>query len=110
MKRLMQYRVWIYCSLATLLLTAYVGKALHTHNEAYYTALLMSQSAASEQGSEVMDDCPICHYGEFLFTKNCPLDFQFFASTLLYVIEAHPTAVANEISIVASLRGPPALS
>lgn len=110
MKRLMQYRVWIYCSLATLLLTAYVGKALHTHNEAYYTSLLMTQSATSEHGPEVMDDCPICHYGEFLFTEELSIEYRFFATTLLCVIEAQPTAAANDIAIVTSLRGPPALS
>lgn len=83
---------------------AYTGKALHTHSEVYYGALMKTESATP---NGISDNCPICHFNLLLFIIE-HTQAVFVCTILLAVfVTIQPIVRTNEEICFFSLRAPP---
>ena len=88
-----------------ILLSAYAGKVLHTHPEAYYRNLFAASSDTSS--SSLKDDCAICH---FQFYSCLTASVWHLCSEFLLLTTFRPTekSTPDKTEVVhARLRAPP---
>lgn len=106
---LSKYRSRLCCLLAVIVAVACCGKALHTHSESYWLSLAQTETAA-ENGSSIVDDCPVCHYNICFFTDGVPLDFRIYITQLDCRYFAVTCECIAEQFVLPSLRGSPSIS
>ncbi len=81
-----------------------------THDRGYYEDFLRTAHPSSNGGAWVACNCPICHAEDFLAVEAEYFEYNPIITTLEYDFGVIPTASANRIVVVSSLRGPPYLS
>ena len=106
----MQYRKTVAYILAALMITALASRAYLTHGSDYYESIWNTAQSASDNGAWVECNCPVCHAEDFIAVAAEYFDYSPIISELKFEQSILPTAQANNIVIVSSLRGPPYLS
>ena len=106
----MQYRKTVAYILAALMITALASRAYLTHGSDYYESIWNTAQSASDNGAWVECNCPVCHAEDFIAVAAEYFDYSPIISELEFEQSILPTAQANNIVIVSSLRGPPYLS
>ena len=106
----MQHRKCISYLLAVLMITAFSSRLYLTHDRGYYEDYLRTEHPSHESGAWVSCNCPICHAEDFIAVAAEYFDYSPIISELEFEQSILPTAQANNIVIVSSLRGPPYLS
>lgn len=106
----MQYRRKVAYLLAALMVTALASRAYLTHGSDYYESIWNTAQSASDNGTWVECNCPVCHAEDFIAVAADYFDYSPIISVLDFEQSILPTAQANNIVIVSSLRGPPYLS
>ena len=81
-----------------------------THDRGYYEDFLRTAHPSSNGGAWVACNCPICHAEDFLAIAAENFNYNPIISELEFEQSVLPTAAANDIVVVSSLRGPPYLS
>lgn len=106
----MQYRRKVAYLLAALMITALASRAYLTHGSDYYESIWNTAQSASDNGAWVECNCPVCHAEDFIAVAAEYFDYSPIISELEFEQSVLPTAQANNIVIISSLRGPPYLS
>lgn len=83
---------------------------LLSHDQEYHDAVWQTEEAAAERGEWVDCNCIVCSSNHIFATEPENFEYHSFAVTLLCEYGVDPTAQANDIVVVTSLRGPPVLS
>lgn len=109
-KRKVTYRTGLAHLLAALMIFAVSSRVWITHDRGYYENYLRTAHPSADAGEWVSCNCPICHAEDFLAVAAEYFHYNPIITTLLYEYEIIPTAAANRIVVVSSLRGPPCLS
>lgn len=92
------------------MVVAVASRLYLSHGSDYYESLHNTEQCASANGEWVDCNCPVCHEENFLATEAETFEYHPIISTLRYEYGVQPTAQANSIVVISSLRGPPALS
>ena len=109
-KQLMQHRGKVAYLLAALMITALASRAYLTHGSDYYESIWNTEQSASDNGAWIECNCPVCHAEDFIAVAAEYFDYSPIISELEFEQGILPTAKANNIVVVSSLRGPPYLS
>ena len=110
MKRKVTYRTGLAHLLAALMIFAVSSRVWLTHSRGYYEDYLRTSHPSADAGEWVSCNCPICHAEDFLAVAAEYLEYRPFITALECEVSVLPTAKANDIIVVSSLRGPPCLS
>ncbi|MBQ5648134.1 MAG: hypothetical protein IIV16_03310 [Alistipes sp.] len=110
MKQLIQHKKFVSYLLALLMVTAYSSRLYLTVNHEFSTFCYKTEYASSCQDEWLRCDCPICHAEDVVATEAEHFEYNPFFTTLAYEFAICPTAEANNIVTLSSLRGPPYLS
>ena len=81
-----------------------------THGSDYYESIWNTEQTASDNGSWLVCNCPVCHAEDFLAVEPKSFDYNPIITTLQYEYAIAPTSAASRIVVVSSLRAPPYLS
>ena len=109
-KQSIQYRSFVAYLLAALMITAMASRLYLTHGSDYYESLGNTQQSASDNGAGVECNCPVCHAEDFLATEAEYFEYSPIISVLECERGVKPTAAANRVVVISSLRAPPYLS
>ena len=110
MKQLAKYRRYLLCTLAVLMVTAFVSRLYITHDREYYSTFLSSSRVVHDHNAMVSCNCPICHAEDYLAVEVEPFVYHPFIAVLECDRTVQPVARENKVVVIASLRGPPCLS
>ena len=95
------------------MIIAVSSRAWITHDRGYYENFLRTahpSATNADNGAWVACNCPICHAEDYLATAAEYFIYSPIISVLEFEQSILPTAAANDIVVVSSLRGPPCLS
>ena len=110
MKRKVTYRTGLAHLVAALMIFAVSSRVWLTHERGYYEDYIRTSHPSAEAGEWMSCNCPICHAEDFIATEAEYFEYHPFITTLLCEYAVIPTASANRIVVISSLRGPPCLS
>lgn len=105
-----RYRIGASYLIAALMIVALSSRLYLSHGSDYYESLHNTEQCAADNGEWVDCNCPVCHEENFLATEAKLIEYNPIISILLCEYGVEPTALANNIVVATSLRGPPALS
>ena len=106
----MKYRVRVAYVLAALMIVSVSSRIWLTHDRGYYEDFLRTAHPSADTHAWVSCNCPICHAEDFLATEAEYFEYSPIISVLECERGVKPTAAANRIVVVSSLRAPPYLS
>ncbi|MBP3550654.1 MAG: hypothetical protein J6J57_03300 [Alistipes sp.] len=109
-KKALKYRRGVSYLLAVLMIVSVSSRMWITHDRGYYEDFLRTAHPSADAHTWVSCNCPICHAEDFIAVAAEYFDYSPIISELEFEQGILPTAQANNIVIVSSLRGPPYLS
>ena len=95
------------------MITAFSSRLYLTHDRGYYEDYLRTahpSAANTDNGAWVSCNCPICHAEDFIAVAAEYFDYSPIISELEFEPSTLPTAKANRVVTISSLRAPPCLS
>lgn len=92
------------------MITALSSRFYLTHGSDYYESIRNTEQSASDNGAWIECNCPVCHAEDFLAVAAELFEYNAIIAELEWEQSILPTAKANNIVVVSSLRGPPYLS
>ena len=113
MKEALQNKKCVSYLLAVLMIVSVSSRMWVTHDRGYYENFLRTAHPTADNadnGAWVACNCPICHAEDFLAIAAEYFVYSPIISVLEFERGVLPTAAANDITVVSSLRGPPFLS
>ena len=110
MKSLIRHRRVLSFLLAALMFVAAGTRLYLGHSEGFDASAWDWHLTDYNDNEHIRCDCPICHAEDFTATEAESFEYHAFISTLSFEFAVYKTAVANDIVILSSLRGPPCLS
>ena len=105
-----RYRRGLTYLIAALMVVAVSSRLYLIHGRDYYDTLAETAQTAAQNGEWYSCDCLVCHAEDCLATEAETFEYTPIITTLRYEYAAVPTAQANRVVVVSSLRGPPCLS
>lgn len=96
--------------IAALMIVSVSSRVWITHDRGYYEDFLRTAHPSEDAHTWVSCNCPICHAEDFLAVAAEIFEYNPIIVELEWEQSILPTAAANDIVVVSSLRGPPYLS
>jgi hypothetical protein len=109
-KWLLRHRAGVSYLLAALMIVSVSSRLWLTHDRGYYEDFLRTAHPSADAHAWVSCNCPICHAEDFLATEAEYFDYSPIISVLECERAIQPTATANKVVVISSLRAPPYLS
>lgn len=109
-KWLLRHRAGVSYLLAALMIVSVSSRMWLTHDRGYYEDFLRTAHPSEDAHAWVSCNCPICHAEDFLATEAEYFDYSPIISVLECERAIQPTATANRVVVISSLRAPPYLS
>ena len=110
MKQWTNHRRYFSYLLVVLMITAFSSRTYLTHDRGYYEDYLRTGHPSHESGAWVSCNCPICHAEDYLAVEAEYFEYNPIITTLECEFGVIPTAQANRVVVISSLRAPPYLS
>uniref|UniRef100_UPI004057B51A hypothetical protein n=1 Tax=Alistipes sp. TaxID=1872444 RepID=UPI004057B51A len=110
MKKVLQHRRYVSYLLAILMIISVSSRVWLAHDRGYYEDYLRTAHPSADAHAWVSCNCPICHAEDFIAVAAEYFNYSPIISELKFGRSILPTAKANNIVVVVSLRAPPYLS
>ncbi|MBR2326981.1 MAG: hypothetical protein IKA49_06480 [Alistipes sp.] len=109
-KKVLQHRKNLSYLLALLMVISLSSRVWITHDRGYYEDYLRTAHPSADNGAWVSCNCPICHAEDFISTAAEYFEYSPIIVELEFKQSILPTAMANRVVVLSSLRAPPYLS
>ncbi|MBR3677639.1 MAG: hypothetical protein IKL60_01895 [Alistipes sp.] len=105
-----RYKAYIAYLLAAVLVISLSSRTYLTYNATCYDRVDTEETTSVPNRASFVCNCPICSAEEFFAIEAEEFDYHPIIAVLEFEQEILPTASANRVVVISSLRAPPYLS